>query len=208
MATNSYSVYTSFKAKDGVSGVFKNMKQNASGFGFQLTKLKTKAESVGSSMQNSFGKLKAAIGIAATAIATNTVVTTLNKWVDAASDLQETMGKTNETFKANSIEVVNWSKNSIKSMGLAQQTALDSAALFGDMGTGMGMSTKRAAEMSMSLVQLSADMASFKNIGQDTVQNALTGIFTGQSKSLMNMGVVMNEANLEEFAKKLNIGKK
>jgi len=85
-------------------------------------------------------------------------------------------------------------------MGLAQQTALDSAALFGDMGTGMGMAEDAAGDMAMSLTQLSADLASFKNVKQDVASTALKGIFTGETESLKTLGIVMTEANLKQYA--------
>lgn len=208
MVANSYSVYTSFKAKDGMSNVFKNMKNRATGFGGQLEKLKTQAQSSGDKMKNSFLNVKSALVGIMTVLAANTVKQTLDSWVEKASDLQETLGKTNETFKTNSSEVIAWSKQSIKSMGLAQQTALDTAALYGDMGTGMGMTTKRASEMATSLTQLSADIASFKNVDQSLSANALKGIFTGETEALKNLGTVMTQENLEDYAKKMGLNKK
>lgn len=204
MASKSFSVFTSFKAKDGMSGVFQNMKNKASGFGGQLNKLKTQSQTVSTNFNNIARSLK---GIA-TAIVAGKIANTLNSWVEKASDLQETLGKTNETFKTDSQAVINWSKNSIKAMGLAQQTALDTAALYGDMGSGMGMTTKRASEMAMALTQLSADIASFKNTDQAMSANALKGIFTGETEALKNLGVVMTETNLQEYAKKNKIGGK
>ena len=102
MTSASFSVYTSFKAKDGMSSVFQNMKNRASVFGYQLDRLKTQSQNVGNGLKNSFSTVKLGITTIATAIATNTVKQTLDSWVEKASDLQETLGKTNETFKTNS----------------------------------------------------------------------------------------------------------
>ena len=208
MALKSFSVFTSFKAKDGMSGVFQNMKNKASGLGGQLNKLKSQTQAVGVGVANSFNSVKTAIGGIATAVVAGTVANTLGSWVEKASDLQETLGKTNETFKTNANSVIEWSNSSITSMGLAQQTALDTAALYGDMGAGMGMTTKRASEMAMSLTQLSADLASFKNMSQDVTATALKGIFTGETEALKNLGTVMTQENLQEYAEKIGIGKK
>lgn len=119
--------------------------------------------------------------------------------IKLASDMQETMNKVEVSFGKNTQTVLDWSKTSIKSMGLAQQTALDSAALYGDMATGMGFSQEKAAEMATSLTQLGADLASFKNISNDVAQTALKSIFTGETESLKGLGVVMTEANLQQF---------
>ena len=74
------------------------------------------------------------------------------------------------------------------------------AALFGDMATSMGYSQDAAAQMSMALVNLAADLASFKNIGIDQASTALKSIFTGETESLKELGVVMTQANLEAYA--------
>lgn len=127
--------------------------------------------------------------------------------VKAASDLNENINKVEVSFKDAAGEVKNWSKTSVQSMGLAKSSALGAAALFGDMGTAMGLSTKEAAKMSMSMVQLGADLASFKNISFEEAQTALAGVFTGETESLKRLGVVMTETNLLEFARKQGITK-
>jgi hypothetical protein len=120
--------------------------------------------------------------------------------VKLASDMEETTNKISAVFGTNATEVSTWAEKSVESMGLAQQTALDMAATFGDMGTGMGMTTAEAAKMSMELVQLAADLASFKNISVERAQTALQGVYTGETEALKGLGVVMTEANLEQFA--------
>ncbi|MDO4719632.1 MAG: hypothetical protein Q4A78_03135 [Peptostreptococcaceae bacterium] len=125
-----------------------------------------------------------------------------------ASDLQENIGKTEQVFKDQSSAVLQWSKSSLKSFGMAQSTALDMASLYGDMGSGMGLSTQEATKMSMSLTGLAADLSSFKNVSLEQSQNALKGIFTGEGESLKNLGVVLTENNLAEYALSQGIQKK
>ena len=120
--------------------------------------------------------------------------------VKSASDLEETISKTGVVFDELSDKVMAWSETSIEAMGLAQGTALDMASTFGDMGTGMGLTLSAATDMSMQLTQLSADLASFKNIGIDRVQQALTGVYTGETEALKSLGVVMTQTNLQAFA--------
>lgn len=120
--------------------------------------------------------------------------------VKLASDLTETISKTETVFGSMADTVMSWSETSVDSMGLAQQTALDMASTFGDLGTSMGMTTSESATMSMSLVQLAADMASFKNISIERANTALQAVYTGETESLKAMGIVMTEANLEAFA--------
>jgi hypothetical protein len=74
------------------------------------------------------------------------------------------------------------------------------AAMFGDMGTSMGLTTQAAAAMSTSMVGLAGDLASFKNIQIEEATTALAAVFTGETESLKRLGIVMTEANLKQFA--------
>lgn len=120
--------------------------------------------------------------------------------VKLASDFDESMNKVNVAFKESSKEVVAFSKTTLKSFGIAQGTALDMAAQFGDMSTSMGLSTGQASKLSTGLVGLAGDLASFKNMNIEEVTTALNGVFTGETESLKRLGVVMTENNLKHFA--------
>lgn len=117
-----------------------------------------------------------------------------------ASDMNESLNKVDVAFGENAQEVKDWSKTALKSFGLAQGSALDAAALYGDMGTAMGQSTIEAAKMSTSLVGLAGDMASFKNISMEQASEALRGIYTGEGESLKTLGVIMQDSTLEAYA--------
>ncbi|MCR9066265.1 MAG: hypothetical protein NXI00_20000 [Cytophagales bacterium] len=117
-----------------------------------------------------------------------------------ASDMEEATNKVDVAFKGSSDSVKDFSKTTLKEFGIASVSAMDMAALFGDMATGMGISTEAAADMSANLVGLAGDLASFKNVRLDVAETALKSIFTGETESLKNLGVVMTQANLEAFA--------
>lgn len=153
----------------------------------------------GTSIQDVSKKLTE-IGGSMTLKVTAPIIAAFTASVKGASDLNETVSKTGEVFKEQSDMVMDWSEGSIESMGLAQGTALDMASTFGDMGTSMGQTRAEASEMSTSLVQLAADMASFKNISTDRAATALTAIYTGETEALKSLGIVMTQANLEAFA--------
>jgi phage-related protein len=124
-----------------------------------------------------------------------------------ASDFSESLNKVDVAFKSNAGQVEEWSKTTLKNFGIAQGSALDMAALFGDMGTSMGLNTDEASKMSMSLVGLAGDLSSFKNIGLSEATTALNGIFTGETESLKTLGIVMTQANLQQFAYSKGINK-
>ncbi|EMD7414305.1 peptidoglycan endopeptidase EnpA [Enterococcus faecalis] len=122
------------------------------------------------------------------------------KAFDYASDTNEALNKVEVAFGDNNKVVEDWSKSTLTNIGLAQGTALDLAATYGDMSTSMGIGTEEAAKMSTSLVDLAGDLASFKNIGIDRVNTALNGVFTGETEALKGLGIVMTQTNLEQFA--------
>jgi multisubunit Na+/H+ antiporter MnhG subunit len=127
--------------------------------------------------------------------------------VKFASDYEESVNKVNVAFGPASEGVKEFAKTSLESFGIAEGTALDLAATYGDMATALGLPVENAAAMSKSLVGLAGDLASFKNISIDIANTALTSIFTGETESLKKLGIVMTEANLQAFALSQGINK-
>lgn len=125
-----------------------------------------------------------------------------------ASDYEESLNKVRVAFGSSATSIEDWSKTTLESIGIAEGSALDMAALFGDMATSMGLTQPAAADMSKSLVNLAGDLASFKNLSIDEVTTALAGVFTGETESLKRLGVVMTEANVQAFALEKGITKK
>ncbi len=147
-----------------------------------------------------FGKKASEIGQSMSLYVTAPLTLAGGAAVKLASDFNESMNKVDVSFKSSAAEVQAFAKTALTSFGIAEGTALDMAALFGDMATGMGVGTAEAAKLSTSLVGLAGDLASFKNIGIDQVQTALAGIFTGETESLKRLGIVMTEANVKAYA--------
>lgn len=140
---------------------------------------------VGSSLTSKFTLPIAAAGIASFKL---------------ASDLNESVNKVDVAFGKNAKNIKSWSKTTLDNYGIAQGSALDMAATYGDMATGMRLSTKQAAKMSKSLVGLAGDTASFKNISISQASTAMESVFTGETESLKKLGIVMTDANLQSFA--------
>jgi hypothetical protein len=127
--------------------------------------------------------------------------------IKMASDFEESLNKVNVAFGEASGTVREFAKTTLQQFGIAQGTALDMAALFGDMSTSMGLSVDAAADLSTSLVGLAGDLASFKNMNIKEVTTALAGVFTGETESLKRLGIVMTQVNLEQFAMEQGIKK-
>ena len=104
----------------------------------------------------------AVAGAAMTAAVTMPIVNAGKAAFQMASDFEENVNKVDVAFKDNAATVMAWSETALESFGLSQNSALEAASLFGDMGTAMGLSTGEAANMSTSLTGLAGDLASFK----------------------------------------------
>lgn len=164
-----------------------------------ISNIQTKMTSLSNTFKNTGKNITASLTLPIVALGTIAVKN--------ASDLAETMNKVDVAFGDSADSVKKWSKNAIKSFGMAQGTALDMVALFGDMATGMGINQEEASRLATSMTGLAGDLASFKNISQDVAKTALAGVFTGETESLKQLGIVMTEVNLEEFARTKGIKK-
>ena len=163
----------------------------------QLDKALTKAQKG----LDEFGSKARSIGLKMSLGITAPIVAAGGAAIKLASDFEESLNKVDVSFKNSSNEVKAFAKTTLKNFGIAEGSALDMAALFGDMGTSMGLSTSEAAKMSTALVGLAGDMSSFKNITDlGELQTSLGSIFTGDTESLKKLGIVMTEANLQQFA--------
>lgn len=173
-----------------------NLKINITG---DSSKLKN-ALSSASSKLSSFGSKMQGVGKSLTTRLTLPLAVAGGAAVKFASDFQESMNKVDVAFGKSKKEVKDFAKTTLKQFGIAEGSALDMAALFGDMATSMGLNQSAASDMSTSLVGLAGDLASFKNIGIDQATTALAGVFTGETESLKRLGIVMTQTNLESFA--------
>ena len=162
----------------------------------QLDKSLTKAQKG----LDDFGKKAKDIGGKMSVFVTAPIVAAGGAAIKFASDFEESLNKVDVAFKGSSSQVKAFAKTALNSFGIAEGSALDMAALFGDMSTSMGISQGEAAKLSTSLVGLAGDLASFKNMNIEEVTTALNGVFTGETESLKRLGVVMTEANLQQFA--------
>ncbi|MGL5440793.1 MAG: hypothetical protein ACRDA4_10525 [Filifactoraceae bacterium] len=125
----------------------------------------------------------------------------------AYSDLNEALSKSQQVFDETADVVKDWSKSLVKSHGVAQGQALATASTYGAMGKSMGLEKDNVDLYAMSLTELASDMSSFHNTRIDIAQTALNSIYTGETESLKQFGIVMTEANLEQFALNQGINK-
>ncbi len=166
---------------------------------FNIKEFQKGVSRAGKSLER-FGTRLSAIGAKATLGLTTPLTLAGGSAIKLAMDMEESLNKVDVAFKSSSQSVKDFADTSLESFGISSNQALESASLFGDMATSMGLTTDSSAIMATQLVGLAGDLSSFKNIQVEVAQTALAGIFTGETESLKRLGVVMTQTNLEQFA--------
>lgn len=136
----------------------------------------------------------------------------VNRIIGVASALTEVQNVVDTTFGNMAYKIEEFSKSAIKSFGMSELSAKQFASRFQAMGNAMGITgqqvakaqqlintkktasgmtagynqaSKSMADMSINLTKLTADMASFYDIEQETVAKALqSGVMAGQTRPL------------------------
>lgn len=120
--------------------------------------------------------------------------------LSAASDLQEVQNIVDVTFGNMEDKVEKFASVCIDQFGMSELSAKQTAGSFMAMGNAMGLSQENASNMAIQLTALTGDFASFYNISQDYARVALSAVYTGETETLKRYGIVVTEANLQQFA--------
>lgn len=127
--------------------------------------------------------------------------------VELGSDLAEVQNVVDVTFTTMSDKVNEFAKNAMTSAGLSETMAKRYVGTFGAMSKSFGFSEAQAYDMSTALTQLTGDVASFYNISQDLAYIKLKSVFTGETETLKDLGVVMSQSALDQYALANGYGK-
>lgn len=124
---------------------------------------------------------------------------------DAFSDLNEAANKTDVVFGKAAASVKYMTGNAAKGLGMTRTEALGAAATFGNLFRAMKLSEDQSADMSLSLVKLSSDLASFNNVEPAEALEALRSAMTGEAEPMRRFGVNINEAKIKAEALALGL---
>lgn len=127
--------------------------------------------------------------------------------LELGSDLAEVQNVVDVTFTTMSDKVNEFAKNAMTSAGLSETMAKRYVGTFGAMSKSFGFSEAQAYDMSTALTQLTGDVASFYNISQDLAYIKLKSVFTGETETLKDLGVVMTQSALDQYALANGYGK-
>lgn len=127
--------------------------------------------------------------------------------IELGSDLAEVQNVVDVTFPQMSKQVDAFAQKAAGSFGLSETMAKKFTGTFGAMAKAFGFNEQAAYEMSTALTGLAGDVASFYNISQDEAYTKLKSVFTGETESLKDLGIVMTQSALDSFALANGFGK-
>lgn len=127
--------------------------------------------------------------------------------IKLGSDLNEVQNVVDVAFPKMSKQVDEFAKSAMYASGLSETMAKRYTGTFGAMSKAFGFSEQQAYEMSTALTSLAGDVASFYNISQDEAYTKLKSVFTGETETLKDLGVVMTQTALDAYAMANGFGK-
>jgi len=125
--------------------------------------------------------------------------------IEPASNLNETISKTNIVFGTSATKILKWGKTAAQSLGMSENSALAAAGTYGNLFRAMNIGEEASANMSQGLVNLAGDLASFNNMDPTEVLDKLRAGLSGETEPLKSLGVNINEALLKEKAFELGL---
>lgn len=161
------------------------------------------AGSAKNSVMSAFKPLGKMLG---TALGTAAVVGFTKSCLSLGSDLEEVQNVVDVTFKSMSSGINSFAQTAITQFGLSETAAKKYAGTFGAMSKAMGLSESAAYEMSTTVTGLTGDVASFFNLSADEAYTKLKSR-TGETETLKDLGVVMTQTALDNYALNNGFGK-
>ena len=177
-----------------------NTKIDQTGFNRGVAGIQKSVNNLGSSLKSLAGAVGLAFGVAQ-------IVKFGKEAINLASDLNEVQNVVDTAFGQMSSQMDAWAKNSIKQFGMSELAAKQMASTYMAMSVGSGLQGQGAADMAMKTAERAADISSFYNKTLEESDTMLKSIWTGETESLKQIGVVMTQTNLDAFALANGFGK-
>ena len=120
--------------------------------------------------------------------------------IELGSNVAEVQNVVDVSFGSMAYKMEEFADTAITSFGMSKLAAKQAGSTYMAMARGMGVAEDAASDMAIALTGLSGDVASFFNISQEDAAYKLRSIFTGETEALKDLGVVMTQANLQQYA--------
>lgn len=159
------------------------------------------ALNIGNTLSN-VGSSLMQFGSMMTSSVTMPIVGAISKSIMAFSDLGEATNVVDVTFGKNASSVKNWSKTLLDSFGIGELQAIQFSGTMGSIFKTLGMGEKDVLNMSQNVVELSGDLASFKNLEPEEAFYKLRSGILGETEPLKEIGILVDETTTKHFAMK------
>lgn len=177
----------------------------------EVEKLKKQTTSAASHVERQTAKMKKSFGglgkVVASVLGVGAIVAFAKSCIDLGSDLAEVQNVVDVSFGKMSGAVDAFAKNAITQFGLSELTAKKYMGTYGAMAKAFGVTGEAGYQMSAAITGLTGDVASFYNLSTDEAYTKLKSIFTGETESLKDLGVVMTQTALDQYALNNGFGK-
>lgn len=170
----------------------------------QTTNTTSHVERQTAKMASSFKKIASVV---AAALSITAIVAFGKSCIQLGSDLTEVQNVVDVTFGSMNKQVNAFAKNAITQFGLSELTAKRYMGTYGAMAKSFGITGEAGYQMSAAITGLTGDVASFYNLSTDEAYTKLKSIFTGETESLKELGVVMTQTALDQYALNNGLGK-
>lgn len=167
----------------------------------QLTGASNKAAKQATTIFSGLGK-KIAAGLSIAAVTKFT-----KDCIEVGSNVTEVQNVVDTAFKDLSWQADQWASNAMTNFGLSELSAKKYMGVFGQMSNAMGITGQAALDMAENVTGLTGDVASFYNLSTDEAYTKLKSIWTGETETLKDLGVVMTQTNLDQYALNNGFGK-
>lgn len=181
-----------------------NLVLNTAPFKKSLSVMQSKSQDTADKISGCFKKAAATVAATVSAAA---VARFGKSCIELGSDLAEVQNVVDVTFNKLSGAVNKWSKEAAASYGLSETMAKKYVGTFGSMAEAFGFTEQQAYDMSTTLTGLTGDVASFYNIDQDLAYTKLKSVFSGETETLKDLGIVMTQSALDQYALANGVGK-
>lgn len=122
-----------------------------------------------------------------------------------ASDAEETLSKFNAVFGASSDQMRQKFEDLNKTIPATRSELLGMGANIQDLLVPMGLAPQEAQKMSLDIVKLAGDLASFNNIPVSVALDKIRAGLVGSYEPLLSFGVALNATSINQRAFNLGI---
>lgn len=127
--------------------------------------------------------------------------------ISLAGDLQQNIGGSESVFKNYAGTIQKTAETAASSLGLSQSKYLATATKMGSLFQGSGFSVAQSADMVTQSMQRASDVASIMGISVGSAMEAVAGMAKGNFTMMDNLGVAINDTNLQIYAQEKGLGK-